>query len=331
MKNMKKMKKAGLVAGIALAATVAFSATPKAAHATYLGTPTVSLTQPANPSAFETTVSTSTGSFTVWVTPTSTYGDTIPTPAQLSAIGVTGTIQTIKDATIPSNAPVFYNPSSLNLSYVAGITDPYTTSGGVTGEVQSNVFRVTSGSGAGDLVFTYQFDVLSTSPPGGAIYSASVAYFNEQLNKTTGQGYPWIIGDGINVNSSGTPIVLLGSNETGLSGTLAPNQGGVISTVSYDSTPSFNNSIYSIAENEPSNGYIYAGDASPQFFAASNATNYTLGSLSLIDNGGGGIFGGSVPVFVPDTPEPGTLVLFGTALGLLAFMVVRNRRSQEIA
>ena len=317
MKKLKRLKGAGVVAGIALAATIALSATPETARATYLGTPTVSLTKPTSGTYFETTVAASSGTFDVYVTPTSTYGDTIPTPQALNAAGIKGTIYSIGNDT-PNSGPVFYDPASLNTKLLNSIDTSFSggaaNSAGVQGNILSNVYEVTSGSGTGDLVFTYQFNVTKVNVSGSGINTGSITFFDEPLNSATGVGTPWTIGTGIN----SSPIYPT------LQGTLTSLQ-NLGSEVSFD--PTVNNSIYQIGF--ASSTYITQGEVSPQLFAASNAPDYTIGSLTLEGSGAG--FAG-LPVFVPsNTPEPGTLVLFGTALGLVAFMAVRRRRSQVVA
>ena len=334
MKKIRGFKKAGSVAGIVLAAALTFGTAPKVAHATYLGTDTVSQTNTAGSIPF--TVSYTNGnltsSATLYYTTNSTYGATIPTPAQINEAGIPGTINSISTINSGVNyVPVtFYNPSSgqnFTLQQLQTITDPYTYSGPnnavISGDILSNVFQVVGGSHSGDLVFTYQFNVTSVSIAGTTLASGSVAFFNEPLNSNTGIGTPWVLGDGINgtVGLTGFTNDAVGSQ---LGGTLLASTAGQ-STVSYDTVTNGNNSVESI---NYIGAYIGVGDVSPQFFVASNATTYSIGSFSFQ---GVGVSGVGEPVFVPGTPEPGTLVLFGTALGLVAFMVMRNRRSQSVA
>ena len=335
MKKIRGFKKAGSAAGIVLAAVLAFGTTSKAAHAAYLGTDTVSLTSTTGSIPFEVNYTSGglTNNATLYYTTKSTYGATIPTPAQINAAGITGTINSISTLNNDTNyVPVtFYNPSSgqkFTLKQIQTITDPYTYSGpnsaSIGGDILSNVFQVVGGSHSGDLVFTYQFNVTSVSVKGTTLASGSVAFFNEPLNASTGIGYPWTLGDGINgtfTTTSGFTNDAIGSQ---LGGTLLASTAGQ-STVTYDTVTNGNNSVESI-------NYIGAniglGDVSPQFFVASNATSYSIGSFSFE---GVGVSGPGEPVFVPGTPEPGTLVLFGTALGLVAFMAMRRRRSQSVA
>ncbi len=333
MKKIRGFKKAGSAAGIVLAAVLAFGTTSKAAHAAYLGTNTVSLTSTPGSIPFEVNYTSGglTKNATLYYTTKSTYGATIPTPAQINAAGIPGTINSITTLNNNTNyVPVtFYNPSgqSFTLKQIQTITDPYTYSGpnsaSFGGDILSNVFQVVGGSHSGDLVFTYQFNVTSVGVSGTSLASGSVAFFNEPLNASTGIGYPWTLGDGINgtITASGFTNDAIGSQ---LGGTVLASTDGE-STVTYDTATNGNNSVSSI-------NYIGAdiglGDVSPQFFVASNATSYSIGSFSFE---GTGVSGPGEPVFVPGTPEPGTLVLFGTALGLVAFMAVRRRRSQIVA
>ena len=334
MKKIRGFKKAGSAAGIVLAAVLAFGTTPKAAHAAYLGTETVSTTETPGsiPFTVDYTSNGVTSSATLYYTTSSTYGATIPTPAQINAAGISGTIDSISTINSGVNyVPVtFYNPSSgqtFTLKQIQTITDPYTYSGSNSasfgGDILSNVFQVVGGNHNGDLVFTYQFNGTSVGVKGTSLASGSVSFFNDPLNASTGIGYPWILGDGINgtVTASGFTNDAIG---TQLGGTLNVSTVGQ-STVTYDTVTNGNNSVSSI-------NYIGAdiglGEVSPQFFVASNATSYSIGTFAFQ---GTGVSGPGEPVFVPGTPEPGTLVLFGTALGLVAFMAVRRRRSQIVA
>ena len=347
MKKIRGFKKAGSVAGILLAAALTFGTVPKAAHATYLGSETISLTNTAGSTPFSVDTA-AYGTVTMYYSTTSSYGATIPTPAQINAtLNAAGfastTINSIGTISGDNYVPVtFYDPSSgqsFTLNQINTITDPFTAGGtngaSISGNVLSNVFQVVGGSHNGDLVFSYQFNVTSVSISGTYLDSGSVAFFNEPLNGLTGIGTPWVLGDGINATATNTgvinplnglPVYNFASDAIGstLTGAVQFSATGA-STVTFDSVTNGNNSVESI---NYLGAQIGAGDVSPQFFVASNATTYTIGSFTFGGVGAG--FPGD-PVFVPGTPEPGTLVLFGTALGLVAFMVVRNRRSQSIA
>ena len=347
MKKIRGFKKAGSVAGIVLAAVLTFGTAPKAAHATYLGSETISLTNTAGSTPFSVDTA-AYGTVTMYYSTTSSYGATIPTPAQINAtLNAAGfastTINSIGTISGDNYVPVtFYDPSSgqnFTLNQINTITDPFTAGGtngaSISGNVLSNVFQVVGGSHNGDLVFSYQFNVTSESTNGTLLDGGSVAFFNEPLNGLTGIGTPWVLGDGINATAtntgvtnplSGLPVYSFASDAIGATFT-GPVEFSATgnSKVTYDTVNNGNNSVESI--NYTGNG-IGVGEVSPQFFVASNATTYTIGSFTFQGVGSG--FSG-VPVFVPGTPEPGTLILFGTALGLVAFMVVRNRRSQSIA
>ena len=335
MKRLRAIKKAGQAAGVVLAAALVLSVVPRAAHATYLGTPTVSLTDTTGSTPFNVSYTDNglTNSATLYYTGTSTYGATIPTPAQINAAGIPGTINSISTINQPglSYVPItFYNPSSgqnFTLNQVQTILDPFvataTNGESFTGNVLSNVFQVVGGSHSGDLVFSYQFNVTAEGIAGTSLDSGSISFFNEPLNAQSGIGTPWLLADGINGSIGTTGFVndAIGSQLTGT--VLASTFGG--STVTYDTVQNGNNSISSI---NYSGSSIGVGDASPQFFVASNATTYSMGSFTF-EGAGAGMPG--LDVFVPGTPEPGTLVLFGTALGLVAFMMARRRQGQGIA
>ena len=66
---------------------------------------------------------------------------------------------------------------------------------------------------------------------------------------------------------------------------------------------------------------LNAGQVSPQIFIASNATSYGSG-IFTIQSASGVAYTTS---FVPDSPEPGTLVLFGSALALGSFFMMRKK------
>ena len=310
-KIMKKngiMRKITLATGFAVAVVAGVTMNSGLASAdNYLGPPAISLT-PNGGFAF--TVTSTTGTYTAYDNPSSTYGDTIPTAAALNAAGITGTIESISG----TNGPTLYDPTGLGLTQIASITDNYsgTASNGsaFSGQIISNVMRVTSGTGTGDLVFTYQFDVTNVTPPGNGIGGLSVSFFNEPLNLGTGVGTLWTLGDGINTTAVGTAL----SPVTSL-----PNVNGIVNYDVIDGT------VYSLGYN--STASITSPAVSPQFFVASNATNFSLGSLSF-QGGGAGLPG--EPVFVPGVPEPSTIVLLGTGLALLAFVAFRKRQNQIV-
>lgn len=361
MRKTSTIKKITVATGVALAlvASVSMGSGKALASPTpgYLSAPDLYTTQVSGSQAA--IVQTSAGDFEIYYTPTSLYGNTIPSTQQLQQFlssnassltdvtpGPTGYTVTGTGATVPSNVTInqisdngapFYaisgiTPSAngcgssgctLDLQLVNSITTNYSAnnSSGTEifgGQVLSNVFKVGAGSnlpGAtqGELVFTYQFDVTYENATNGNVgpSAGSVSFYNDPA------GYTYTLGSGSTDTSSISGTTIVCSTCTALPG------GDLSGQVVYDT---FNGSIETLNYLN-NNGYLPVGSLSPEIFVASNAINYTIGSLTL--NGNGAAFVANV--FVPDTPEPGTLVLFGTALGLVAFMVVRNRRSQSVA
>ncbi|MEC4682995.1 MAG: PEP-CTERM sorting domain-containing protein [Nitrospirota bacterium] len=316
MRKTNKMKNITVAMGLALAMVVGsgINAKPALATAGYLSDPTLS----TSGGAFQVQVN---GSYNMYATGTSTYGNTIPTPSQILATpGYAGpsTITTVADGVNGTNAtvPTYYDPSTLDLKLVATMTDPYSqTVGGVTetGNVLSNVFRIGStasmpGAVPGELVFTYQYNVTGVSSLNNVgLGQASISFFNNP------NGTAYTLGAGINYNSStGTleevgpylPGTLISLTAGNLSGTVGFANNGTVSTLTYNS-----------------NSSVLVGEVSPQFFVASNAFYYTTGQIGL--TGSGLTAYGSV--FVPDSPEPATLFLFGTGIAFLAFMTLRKK------
>jgi len=316
---MNRMKKITITAGLALALTVGLGTTAKSAWAGYLTAPTLSTTS----GAFDFNIN---GSGTYYATGTSSYGNPIPTTSALSALSGISTVTSIADGSnnTEGSVPTFYNvPAGLNTTPVATMTNPYTMSGNntvISGDVISNVFKFGSNPGIagalpGELVFTYQFDVTGVySLNNTGINGATISDFNNPM------GTVFNLGTGINstaigpsfagdtyVNGSGQTVALTQTliSASNLSGNVTYATNGSISALGYTT-----------------NSDVLVGQYSPQFFVASNAY-YT--SMGLIGFTGSGLNGGAA-VYVPGTPEPKTLILFGSGIALLAFMF---RRKQE--
>ena len=267
---------------------------------------------------------------------TGPIGATVPANVSISSITTSNS-----NGVYAGSAP-FYNISgispskngcpaagcTLNLQFVNQINTPFTANisagNSISGDLMSNVFKVGSGSnlsGAnpGELVFTYQFEITSATSSNGnlGITGASVSFFNDP------NGYTYTLGTGttdttsINTNTGGSTYL----GNTSLSAAY------ISGLIQYDNVNN-NGSIELLTDSDTNTtSPIGVGFISPEVFVASNTYNYTTGTFAFEGSGAGF----QEPVFVPDTPEPGTLVLFGTALGLVSFMVVRRRRSQIVA
>ena len=317
---MNKVQKVAISAGLALALTVGFGTTAKSAWAGYLTAPTLSTSS----GAFEFNVNTS--SVNYYATGTSSYGNTIPTTSALSALSGLPSINAVYDGanSTAGNVPTFFTaPSGLITTPVATMNNPYTMSANgttVSGNVISNVFKFganpgISGALPGELVFTYQFDVTGVASLNNTgITGASIADFNNP------NGTAFTLGSGINttaigptfagdtyVNGSGQTVALTQTVITAndLTGSVHFATNGTVSSLGYNSLSA-----------------ITLGEYSPQFFVASNAYYASMGTIGF---SGSGLNGGAA-VFVPGTPEPKTLILFGSGIALLAFMF---RRKQE--
>ena len=342
MKKSSSFKKITVATGVALAlaASVGLGSGRALASPTpgYLSAPILSTSSSSGSQAIS--VSTSSGTFNIYSTPTSLYGNTIPSTAQLqsflsaneSGVPANVTILNVSDSGAPFYAISGISSGAngcgssgctLDLQLVKSLTTNYDATNALgqveySGQVLSNVFKVGSGSNlpgatAGEMVFTYQFDVTAGITSNGTVgpSSGSVSFYNDP------NGYIYTLGTGSTDTSSISGTTISCSTCNSLS------DKSLTGTVTYDT---INGSIETLSYLNNTNT-IPPNEISPELFVASNATNYTLGSLTL--NGNGADF--TADVFVPATPEPGTLVLFGTALGLVAFMAVRRRRSQVVA
>lgn len=326
---MKKIKKKTLAAGLGLVLLAGVAISPGQALATvitpggspgYLSTPTLSTYSggPPAPNSFEitTTASPSGSTANFYVTPTSTFGNTFINPGPgISAV-------TISNSNPVPTSDLLYSVSGLDLQYVTSQIENWSQTGATasSGQVISSVYKIGSnptmaGAVTGELVFTYQFDVTSLFPSyANGVNTASIALFNDP------NGYIWALGDG--AISDPTDLPSGAPSFTNCSACTTASLGSLYGSTSLDTA---NGSVNSI--NYTDNLAIGNNMISPIFFVASNAFAYETGSIALGVNG----TGSNVNVFVPGIPEPGTLVLFGTALGLVAFMVARRRKGQLVA
>ncbi|MHB8544103.1 MAG: PEP-CTERM sorting domain-containing protein [Leptospirales bacterium] len=320
---MSKMKKAALAASLSLALAVGVSVNATSAWAGYLSAPTQvsSGTSGSFPATWETTTG---QQFTYNYVGNSSYGNTIPSISSVPPPtgGITGTISSVTDSKLPLS-DIYYNGSTLTLHQLNTMTDNYSftnpTTGTITGQIVSNVFQIASGTkmaGAktGELIFTYQFDVKSISNSSMNVSQETIALFNNP-----GSAGFYKLGAGINTtNGSPSGYSPLGTTIcpsctvatlSGLTGQVVFNKNGTTETLENTyGTP------------------LVAGYVSPQFFIASNAYNYGLGGLTLAGSG----VSGFDTVFVPNSPEPSTLVLLGSGLALLSFLAFRKKENQLV-
>ena len=315
---MKKTAKRSLAAGLSLALLAGLALSPGLARATtngYLGTPQVT-TSAVNSTSFEiTATNATTGAGTnLYVTPNSTFGNTFVNPGpNVSAVTISNT------SAVPVS-DLLYSASGLDLQYVTSTSGSWSQSGATSsgGQYVSSVYSIGSkatmaGAVPGELVFTYQFDVTSLSPSyANGVNNLNIALFNDP------NGTPWTLGDGALSDPQDLPNYPTISCAT----CTTANLGSIYGATYLDTA---NGSVNTI--NYYDSLAVGVNQISPIFFVASNAFGFATGSMAL----GSGGTGGNFDVFVPSTPEPGTLVLFGSALGLVAFMMARRRQGQGIA
>jgi hypothetical protein len=309
---MNKVQKVAISAGLALALTVGFGTTAKSAWAGYLGGQNV--VSAGTPGSFSVQYYATSGNFTQSYTNASSFGNTIPNPLSSSVTEFTA-------GALPNNA-LFYSAATLNLVNVASMTENFSASGQAgtfSGQLLSQVFKVGAGTtsnplmpGAnpGELVFTYQFDVTHSTGTAG-VGQISLA----DLNNPQGLGN-WLLGGGLNsTNGAASGLKAIGSS---LGTNVTPNFFTGLNGDVYAS-----NGTISTEQDQWGGGLYTAGDLLPQIFIATNAYNYSGGSFSLSGSG----IGTTVNTFVPDTPEPSTLLLLGSGLGLFAFMALRRKEN----
>ncbi len=334
MRKKSTLRTLTVSAGVALALAVSVAAGPGKALATtsgYLSAPDLYTTNVAGSTL--NTVTTSAGTYTIYDVPTSSFGNTIPSATQLQQFlsANLGAPTNVTIYSISENGITDYPTTGLNLQLLNQAITNYTSTsftgqGTYSGEILSNVFKVGAGSTMagvtpGELVFTYQFDITSASNTNGYAgpTSESVSFYNDP------NGYIYTLGDGITDTSNIAGTTITCSTCTTLTGAeLSPLTGNV----SYDAVN--NNGSIETLDLQNNTVTLPVGTLTPEIMVASNATNYTMGSIAL--QGNGNIADGAV--FVPAVPEPGTLALFGSALGLVAFMMARRRqndRNQGIA
>ncbi|MHB1564587.1 MAG: PEP-CTERM sorting domain-containing protein [Leptospirillum sp.] len=321
---MNRMKKITITAGLALALTVGLGTTAKSAWAGYLGaqTPVTAGTT----GSFNVQYSTTTGdTFYQSYTNASSFGNTIPNPLPSpSNYGKTGSVSNFQvnqnsaynGSALPANA-TFYNASGLDLQSVASMTQSY-NAGAYAGQLLTQVFKVGSGAAMGganpgELVFTYQFDVTSESPQSGPT-NVTLSVLNNPL--TNGA---YLLGGGFNsTNGQASGLSVIGNSVNSSLPTSAVPFSLLTGSVAVDSS---NGTI--VQEQDTWGSPVLVGYDSPQIFLATNAYTYSIGNFGF-DGVGGGT---GAATFVPGTPEPSTLVLLGSGLGLLAFMALRRREN----
>lgn len=215
------------------------------------------------------------------------------------------------------SAVTFAIPAGLTASdLVATETNPFsitnTSAGGsVSGYIKSNVFDYN-----GTMLFSYQFDITKLTAGISAPNAAGISPFDLPFptaynlnlgvfgNSSTGAATAI---DGLSIGTNSTPesVTTFFGNPTALALSSAGS----------------GNTIFG-GNNTPIN--VGAGEISPELFLDTNALYYTQGTMFIQSSG----LTGSDPVFVPDTPEPATLLLFGTALAGLTMALLGRKVGQ---
>ncbi len=216
-----------------------------------------------------------------------------------------------------------YNYSAFSFAVPSGLTmanlvnsevNPYSitnasTGGIVQGYIQSNVFNYN-----GTLLFSYQFDVTKLTAGETAPDAAGISPFDLPFPTA----YNLNLGVFGASNGSATPGTLdplcIGANCT----PVAINSFFGNPTALVLSSAGSGNTVFG-GNNLPIN--VGNGQISPELFVDTNAVSYTQGAM-YVQSSGVSFYD---PVFVPDTPEPGTLVLFGSALALGSFFMMRKK------
>ncbi|MHB8422903.1 MAG: PEP-CTERM sorting domain-containing protein [Leptospirales bacterium] len=212
--------------------------------------------------------------------------------------------------TFSTTSLTFAAPS--NLKFVADTVGSYSWSNNgnsSSGQVKSAVYKTPSGT----LDFFYQWDVTSSKPQTAGSGSEAIAPFDAPGN------HLYTLAVGLTATKTGgtTPTAL---DPLCTSCTMDPFSkyfGGSTSTLKLST-----GSSGAVLVGQNFTNPMPAGYVSPQFFVATNALFYGAGSFTL--NGTGT---GTVNVFVPNSPEPSSLILMGSVLGLLGLSYLRNRKN----